>query len=671
MSSTTSQDQWYKFLNDSLNADSELSNDDRAEQQQTQQEQEQYAEVNAQIQATLDQAKTSAMEAGANLIGIGGIEGIRAVKGLYTSGKSLYTRVQQMKDISQKLIAQKAEKTAKIEQLKEQKFNEAQASNAEIDPLTGQAKGPILDRDQFMADADSAISKASRDAVITQVRGAVADRLQPFIDNATSRATNIIDAIGSQVEGGVTRLTNTVSGAAKFVRDGFGQYTDTANQLKQDYLDTYNKARNWSDANLTKYAEAGKSKLSDFAESQRQAGIEGIDEHVSTISDLLNQGTRQSVAQASTLFKNLRENVKMVKPYNAIKDAQRSIDDTKVGLEQGKADVVNQLNETKANIQDKLDVSRGRLQRAQSLPENAKEFQNAGTTKSEALDSIQKDIDGHNFDLDNAINDTSRRIGDLETTATGKIADLQNTISARGQDIIDAAGGATSDILTRINRSTASAISTTGDAISNVRSSLAPITDTLGTLMTPVAVWQGALSAENLVTGVDRGNLEAIANDAVNVRFGVGAAKQGVTAVGQKISSLIGGNEQQTSQAVNEARTATNDVAQTSARQAEAQSTNFADQIGKSAGTSAGEDIAAGLAEGGVEEVAEVGLGDLALNAIPVVGEIADVGLAAFSVFEGIKSLFHHDSTPDIPPPPPPPPMVTSSVSFAGQAGVY
>lgn len=673
MSSTMSQEAFQKFLADSLNADNQEQGLATSEADQRQAELEQYNEVNAQIDATIEQAKASAMEAGANLIGIGGIEGIRAIKGLYTSGKGLYTRIQQVKDIGQKIIAQKAAKTAKVEQLKEQKFNEAQAKNAEIDPLTGEAKGPVLDKEQFFNDADAAIAKADRTAIISKVRGAVAEKLNPIIDRVTAKATSTIDAVGSQVDSAVSGLTTRVNDAASYLKNGFGQYTDTANQLKQDYLNNYNDIKGLSDADLATTVGKAQTNLTKFADTQTKAGIDGIDEHVSTIKDLLDQGSRQSVAQARTLYKNLADNVKAVKPFKQLKDAQKGIDDTKTALEQGKADAVNQLNETRTDIVNKLDASRQRLETAKTIPENSDTF--SGVAKQDVLDSIQKDIDNHNLDLQNAVSDTSRKISDLETSASGKIADLQSTITSKSSEILDAAGGATTDILTRVNRGISSAIKTTGEAISNVRSAIAPVTDVLGALVTPVAVWQGALSAENIVKGVDNGNAEAFANDAINVRFGVGAAKTGVQAVGGKIQSLISGKQQAATQGVSEAESEASNVGKTSADQAEKQTADFVAKegasAGKSAGTAAGEDIATGLAETGGEDIAEVGLGDLALNAIPVVGEIADVGLAVFSVFEGIKSLFHHDSTPVPPPPPPPPPMVTSSVSFAGQAGVY
>ena len=670
-----SQEAFQKFLADSLNADNQEQGLATSEADQRQAELEQYNEVSAQIDATIEQAKASAMEAGANLIGIGGIEGIRAIKGLYTSGKGLYTRVQQMKDIGQKIIAQKAAKTAKIEQLKEQKYNEAQAKNNEIDPLTDAPRGGIIDKEQFMTDADAAIAKADRTAVFSKVRGAVAEKLNPIIDRVVAKATNTIDAVGSQVDSAVSGLTSRVNDAASYLKNGFAQYTDTANELKQNYLNNYNDIKGLSDADLATTIGKAQTNLSKFADVQTKAGIDGIDEHVSTIKDLLDQGTRQSVAQARTLYKNLADNVKAVKPFKQLKDAQKGIDDTKVQLEQGKADAVNQLNETRADIVNKLDASRQRLETAKSLPENADTFTSTGVSKQDVLQSIQNDIDGHNLDLQNAVSDTQSKISDLETSASGKIADLQSTITSKSSEILDTVGGATTDILTRVNRGISSAIKTTGEAISNVRSVIAPATDVLGALITPVAVWQGALSAENIVKGADNGNAEAFANDAINVRFGVGAAKTAVQGVANKVQSFIGGKQEAATQAVDEAKTAANDVAQTSAQQAEKQTADFVakegESAGKSAGTAAGEDIATGLAETGGEDVAEVGLGDLALNAIPVVGEIADVGLAVFSVFEGIKSLFHHDSTPVPPPPPPPPPMVTSSVSFAGQAGVY
>jgi len=76
---------------------------------------------------------------------------------------------------------------------------------------------------------------------------------------------------------------------------------------------------------------------------------------------------------------------------------------------------------------------------------------------------------------------------------------------------------------------------------------------------------------------------------------------------------------------------------------------DIAEQVGKTAAVEAGAE--AGVAAGG--------------SAIPVVGEVLDLGLAIFSVAEGIKDLF------DKPRAPPPAPKITEAVQFKSQAGVY
>jgi hypothetical protein len=659
MSSVLSQDAWTTFLNDSLNADTSASSE--AEQRQ-----EYINQSNQLYNDTVEQAKSAAMDAGINLIGISGIEAVGAVKGLYTAGQKLYTRVQQMKDISKKIIAQKDARTAKIQDLKEQKFNEAQAKNAEIDDLTGLPKGPVLDKATFMADADKAISKAGTEAIISKVRGIALEKASPFIDSATQSANNLIDAIGSRADSAVASLTSTATRAGDFLKNGFAQYTDTANQLKADYLDNFSRAKTWTDSQLTSNITRGTKEVEKFASDSAAKGIEGIDEHLSTVRDLISQGTRQSVAQAGTLFKNLKENVKAVAPYEKIKKAQADIEDVKVGVAQQKADVLNNLKETRDNIVDKIDLATQRLEQARTLPEGAAPFRNAGVSKSEVLDGIQSDIDNHNLDLQNKIGEAHGKLGDIDIAASQKVADLTDQIGQHSDAIVDAAGGATTDLLTRLNTGLSSAVSTAGDAITAVRSAVAPVTDLVGAVLTPVAVWQGALSAENIIKGQDNGNLENLASDAVNVRFGVGAAKSVVSSVAQKVKGVIGGEQNAATTAEQSAERDVTNIGKTEAQQGQ----EVASGALKSEGTAAGEDIASGLAEAGGEDIAEIGLGDLALNAIPVVGEIADVAMVGFSLYEGLKGLFGGGSS-DTPPPPPPPPAITQSVSFHGQAGVY
>ena len=698
MSSVISQEKWMSFLTDSLNADTSASTDAEQRQEYINQSNQMYEDV-------VQQAKDAALEVGANLIGLGGIETIRATKGLFTAGQSVYTRVQQMKDIGKKIVAQREARTAKIQDLKEKAYNEAQAKNNEIDPLTDAPRGGIIDKEQFMNDADSAISKADTAATISKVRGAVLEKINPYIEKATDTANNVIDALGSQADSAVSSLTSTANNAADYLKNGFAQYSDTANQLKSTYLEAYGTAKSWTDTELAARISKGSKLVDNFANKTTAAGIEGIDEHIGTIKDLLAQGTRQSVTQAGTLFENLKSNVKTIVPYKKIQKAQSDIQDAKVSAEQQKADILNGLEESRSDIVDKINVTTQRLEKAKSLPENASVFRNAGVSKNEAVQGIQSDLDNHNLSLQNAIGDAHGKLGDIDITSSAKIGDLTSEIQTQSEAVAEAAGGVTTDLLTRLSsgvRSAASAVSerlsAVGNAVSNaagraasavgeqltnvgnvassaassisegvsaVKAAVAPVTDVVGALLTPVAVWQGALSAQNLVEGHDNGNLENAAMDAVNVRFGVGAAKQGVQIVAGKVRTLIGGEQTAEQGAEKTGEQATTDIAKTEAEQL-AETTG--ESAAKSAGTTAGEGIATGLAEAGGEEIAETGLADVALNAIPVVGEIADVAMAGFALYEGFKSLFD-PSTP--PPPPPPPPAITQSVSFHAQVGVY
>ena len=679
MSSSMSQSAWQKFLDESLSADTSAS----TEAEQELQAETQAKEFQAQIDATIEQAKASAMETGANLLGIGGIEAIRATKGLFTAGQGLYTRVKQMKDISQKIIAQKSARTAKIEDLKEQKYNEAVAKNAEIDPLTGAARGGAIDKVQFMKDADAAISKADTSAMISKVRNVVMEKASPYLDRINATADNLIEAVGSHADAAVSSLTDTVGSAASYVKNGFAQYTDTANALKSTYLDNFSKAQKWTDATLASNVAKGQSTLTKFANDTAAQGIEGLDEHISTIRDLMAQGTRQSVTQAQTLFGDLKSGVATLAPLQKIKKAQADIEAVKSNAVQMKSDVLNKLEDTRTATIDKVALAQQRLEKAKTLPETAPSFRNAGVTKSESLDSIQRDIDNHNLDLQTSITDAHAQLGDIDAAATAKLSGLSDTISAHADEIAEAAGGATTDLLTRVSSAASSAVSMASDAISSgvsalgkgisaAREAIAPATEALGVLLTPVAVWQGSLSAENLVKGNDNGNLENMASDAVNVRFGVGAAKAVVTKGVEFVKSAISGKPAGEATGEAAAEQEVEGIPKTEAEQAsEALSENVGENVGKSAGTAAGEDIAGSLAEAGGEEVAEVGLGDLALNAVPVVGEIADVAMAGFALYEGFKNFFGGGDSSSAPPPVAPPPDITQSISFHSQAGVY
>lgn len=687
MSSVLSQEKWMSFLSDSLNADTSASTD--AEQRQ-----EYINQSNQMYDDAVEQAKSAATEVAANLIGLGGIEAIRATKGLYAAGKSAYTRVQQVKDIALKIKAQRDVRTAKIENLKEQKFNEAQAKNAEIDPLTNSPRGPILDKDQFFSDADAAISKADTAATIAKVRGAVLEKINPYIDKAVDTANNVIDAVAKQTDNAVGSLTSTANNAADYLKNGFGQYSDTANQLKTDYLAKYESVKGLTDTELAGQIAKGSKMVDKFATTSAANGIEGIDEHIGTIKDLLSQGTRQSLAQAKTLYENLKTNVKTAVPYQKIQKAQSAIEDAKVSATQQKADVLNSLEESRGDIIDKINLTSQRLEKTKALPENSSVFRNAGVSKDETIQSIKGDIDNHNLDLENAVSDAHSKLGDIDIATSNQIRDLSSQIETQSDAIVEAAGGVTTDLLTRLSsgfRSAASAVgtaaskaasavgegltnvgnaaskaaSTVGEGLTAIKTAVAPVTEAVGALLTPVAVWQGALSAQNLIEGHDNGNLENGAMDAVNVRFGVGAAKQGVQYVSGKVQSLIGGEQNIEQTAEKTGEQATTDIAKTESEQL---AENTGEGAAKSAGTAAGEDIAGGLAEAGGEEVAEFGIADLAANAIPVVGEIADVAMAGFAVYEGLKNLFDPETPP---PPPPPPPAITQSVSFHGQAGVY
>jgi hypothetical protein len=698
MSSTSSQSSWQKFLSDSLNADTQANTDA---------EQELAARTGAnefqeQIDATIEQAKESAKDAGANLIGIGGIEAIRATKGLYTAGMGLYTRVQQMRDVGKKLMEQRDARTAKINDLKEKKYNEAQAQNDEIDPLTQSPRGGTIDKVQFMKDADEAISRAQTGEVIDKVRGMIAEKVSPLIDQVGDAANNVIDALGSHLDGAIGSLTNTASQAAAFVKNGFGEYADTANKIKADYVSEFNDIKGISPEDLAARVSKGNKVLDRFTAKASADGVEGIDEHVATVRGLLEQGSTQSVAQASAIFKKLKSDTDAVAPLVKVQKTANEIEALKASVGKQKADVINGLEDTRKSSIEAMEVSKTRLAAAQNLPEGAAPFRSAGGSKSEVVGSIQKDIDNQSFQLDQQIGAAHGQLGNIDAAAGDQMAALTDKMSSATDEAVSALSGVegvTSDVVSRMGSFLSGAANSAGNAISygartlgrvatnvgnaatEVGSAIATVggtaTEALGTLMTPIAVYQGALSAENLVKGGDSGNLEGTASDLINVRFGVGGLKAGFQKAQSFVKNVIVGDKAPPApnapvepRVAGETPSANPDVAAAEKGITDLPQTDEAiASAARTSGTAAGEDIAAGLAEGTAETIGEVGIADLASNAIPVVGEIADVALAGFSLYEGIKGFFE---TPDAAPKAPaPPPDITQSVSFRGQAGVY
>lgn len=76
---------------------------------------------------------------------------------------------------------------------------------------------------------------------------------------------------------------------------------------------------------------------------------------------------------------------------------------------------------------------------------------------------------------------------------------------------------------------------------------------------------------------------------------------------------------------------------------------------------SGAEDVAKGIAEKGLGSF----LGEAVLGAVPVVGEIADVGLGIASIFEAIKDIGHKA------PVAPPAPSIVEGTQVSHQAGIY
>jgi len=208
--------------------------------------------------------------------------------------------------------------------------------------------------------------------------------------------------------------------------------------------------------------------------------------------------------------------------------------------------------------------------------------------------------------------------------------------------------------------------STVGKAFTSVAESTLgkAVSGTVGYGLEAGNILGGVMSAEQLITGQAKtGGQKAI--DSLQTESAVRSLpefaeqtgkiiKSGVSSIsesaGAKLGELGDSFKSTLSQGIESAKTAIG--------------------IGKSG---ASEVIGAGseaLEAGGIvaKEAGESALkiiGEGVLQAIPVVSEIADIGVASYGIFEGLKDLFHKSS------PVVTAPVVSQGVQFQHQAGVY
>ena len=121
---------------------------------------------------------------------------------------------------------------------------------------------------------------------------------------------------------------------------------------------------------------------------------------------------------------------------------------------------------------------------------------------------------------------------------------------------------------------------------------------------------------------------------------------EGIKATGQKGASIV-----------ENATNTLNDYAE----KAKSSISDTFDLLKSSIAKSGAEDVAKGIAEKGIGSF----LGEAVLGAVPIVGEIADVGLGIGSIFEAIKDI---DKKPQVAAPQP---VVVQGVQQNRQAGIY
>ena len=204
--------------------------------------------------------------------------------------------------------------------------------------------------------------------------------------------------------------------------------------------------------------------------------------------------------------------------------------------------------------------------------------------------------------------------------------------------------------------------------------------DTLGEYKTKAASFFGKISqgvkdlGESKVGGILKG-VGGVALDTFNVAGGAIAAEQlakgkvsaqnllGASQLKEAPAALKGGAEL-VQKGVSSVSEKAGSALSSYAEKAKAAVTDTMDML-KSSVLKTGEGVATKVGEG----IAEKGLGDLALEAgigaIPIVGEIADIGLGVGAVVSAVKDLFHKADKPVAAP------VVTQGVQISRQAGVY
>jgi len=651
MSTILSNQSFQDFLNTALQTDNELSN-----------EEQQREAIIQQADEMTEQAKQAALDAGASLLPLGTIELAKSVGGLYEKGSKAFNAAKAFK-------AARDAKTAQVEKLKEDAYNK------EVERAKS-AGEDIPDKQTFMNDVDSTLREKQIAGVVDTAKSFVSKKINPILDEYSNRASNTIEALGNNT---INKLTNVKETISNVVADKFGAFTDVADKVKTRYLQKFEVAKNFTEDQLNSVADKLNSRVQNTfnALKDEQGNLStNFQEHLNNLTDLVNQKTPQSLAGADAILENIRTTRDATLNANKLVGLQKQLEDVVASKSQKLTDLttahqnrLDKLTSDKETLQGQIDE----LNKTKSVEQTGSRLEELGVStrfrgsgfspqiqdiqisKAEQLGKLQRQLNTKSQAIDSELASHSKNLTDIENSTKETITNLKTNISELGENIASKVGDQTASILDKAK----AGFSAFKSGVGAVKTAIAPVTDVIGTALAPVAVFQGAMSAENLLKGGDKGNISGGLMDATNLKFGVQEAKGLVGKATTGVKSLF-----QTEQEAKEAGLKT--AEQVTAKEVEETATKEgAETFAKSAGQLAGEDIAENIGKtAAIEAGSEAGIA-AGGSAIPVVGEVLDLGLALFSVGEGIKDLF------DKPRAPPPPPKITEAVQFKSQAGVY
>ena len=661
MTTTQSEQNYLSFINQALQADA-----------QSESYEEQRDAIEESANAAYEDLKAQAIESASSLLPFGVLE-------LGKSAASLYTRSKRAIAAVQKAKADSDAKAAKITSLKDDAFQK------HVDQFGDQA----LDKETFMSDADKAIREKQFGSYVSKARSAVAEKLNPLIDEVTTKATSTIDALGSRADETLNRVSSAVESGRTALENQFGQYKDVATRFQQNTLDNLSKFQGKSQAELDSIASAASRKadatFNKFVD-EKGALSDNLQQHYDAISKLISEKTPESLATAGALYKNFTQTADASKLSSQVASKMQAIDDavaTKsnrvLSLTTAHQNKLESLNATKESLENQIDSIRKTtaLKNTREGALNLAALEDLGTrpayrgtynvqlqqTRQDAssqLASLRTKLDAKNAEIQKTIDTHGQTIQGLEEAHEQTVSDLKSSIAKNTEMIQSKVGEQADSILNKAK----TGISSIKEGLGSVREAVGPVTDVLSTSLAPLTIMQGALSGEALLK--NQGNVSDKVNDLINVKFAGQEAKGLVQSAAQKAKGLISGEPKGVIAGEQAAKEETVKLGEQQLTKQIAQEGKPAgESIAKTAGTRAGEEIGETIGKDVAEKGAEEGVAASIATTVPVVGEIADVAIGIYSVIDSIRDLFDKPSRPK------PPPQVRSAVQMTAQAGVF